>query len=54
VEAYRVAGRAGGLADVGDGGARGGEAGVEDGHELHLRQRQHVLDESARQRRLVR
>lgn len=35
--------RAGDLADVGDGGAGGVDAGVEDAHELHLRQRQHVL-----------
>jgi hypothetical protein len=44
VRGYRLAGRAGGLADEGDGSTCGGEAGVEDGHELHLRQRQHVLD----------
>lgn len=40
---YRLAGWAGELADVGDGGAGGEDAGVEQGHELHLRQRQHVL-----------
>jgi hypothetical protein len=28
---------------VGHGGAGGEDAGVEQGHELHLRQRQHVL-----------
>lgn len=40
---YRLVRRAGDLADVGDGGAGGVDAGVEDAHELHLRQRQHVL-----------
>jgi hypothetical protein len=34
---------------VGDGSACGGKAGVENGHELHLWQRQHVLDRNRAQ-----
>lgn len=44
-QGYRLAGRAGDLADVGHGGAGDGDAGVEEAHELHLRQRQHVLED---------